>query len=331
MKTIFIVTCGLLWFVSSAEAQDPHFSQFFMAPQLINPSLAGTGTGAWRVMGNVRQQWSNAGTSFNTSSLSGDTRFHFFEGSGSFIGLGGQVLSDKSLNGAFQSVHAAGSLSYHVRLNEQSRIGMGVQGMYSNRRLDYTALRFGEQFSSGGFDASLPSGESKIAENRSFMSFATGLQYAYKSDQFAFDMGVAAFHLNRPVQSLLDDANRILPVRYSAHTSVDYRTGSDWLVNMNIVFQQQASSGNMAGGFSLGKDISFNEIPVIINAGAWYRYGDAIYPFVGLQWDKVQMGISYDVNVSKQMLGPSLPRSLEISLVIKDVLYDGGYIPCPWK
>jgi type IX secretion system PorP/SprF family membrane protein len=302
-----------------------------MAPQLVNPSLVGTGGGAWRIMGNIRQQWSNAGTSFNTSSLSGDTRIRFYEGSNSFIGVGGQVLSDKSLNGAFQSVHAAGSVSYHVSLNEQSRIGMGMQAMYSNRRLDYTALRFGEQFSSGGFDAALPSGETKIAENRSFMSFGTGLQYAHTSEWLAFEFGIAAFHLNRPVQSLLDDANRILPARYTAHASVDYRTTSDWLVNMNVLFQQQASVSSMSAGASFGKNISASEIPVIVSAGAWYRHADAVYPFISLQWDKVQIGLSYDVNVSKQLIGPSLPRSLELSLVIRDILYDGGYIPCPWK
>jgi hypothetical protein len=70
---------------------------------------------------------------------------------------------------------------------------------------------------------------------------------------------------------------------------------------------------------------------MIVNAGAWYRYADALYPFIGLQWDHVQISLSYDINVSKQINGPSHPRSMEISLVIKNILPDGGYTQCPWK
>jgi hypothetical protein len=129
----------------------------------------------------------------------------------------------------------------------------------------------------------------------------------------------------------MNDPAQLLPVRYVAHGSFDYRTESDWLVNMNLAYQVQSNTRNLAAGASVGRNLSLTEIPMIVNAGAWYRYADAIYPFIGLQWDHVQIGFSYDINVSKQINGPSHPRSMEISLIVKDILPDGGYIQCPWK
>jgi hypothetical protein len=41
----------------TASAQDIHFSQFFEAPLLRNPSLAGIFTGDLRVQGVYRTQW----------------------------------------------------------------------------------------------------------------------------------------------------------------------------------------------------------------------------------------------------------------------------------
>jgi len=36
----------------------------------------------------------------------------------------------------------------------------------------------------------------------------------------------------------------------------------------------------------------------ILYLGGWYRYQDAIAPYVGFQYSKMQFGLSYDVNVS---------------------------------
>ncbi len=50
--TMLLLVCML-----QAKAQDPHFSQFFEAPLLRNPSLAGLFAGDIRVQGVYRSQW----------------------------------------------------------------------------------------------------------------------------------------------------------------------------------------------------------------------------------------------------------------------------------
>ncbi len=51
-----------------ATAQDIHFSQFFEAPLLRNPSLAGIFTGDVRVQAVYRDQWNSITDAYRTTS-----------------------------------------------------------------------------------------------------------------------------------------------------------------------------------------------------------------------------------------------------------------------
>ena len=83
----------------SLHAQDPHFSQFFMAPQFINPALAGHHYGDWQVMSNMRTQWANAGTPFNTETIVGDYKIIGKEENENTLSAGLAFMSDQSMNG----------------------------------------------------------------------------------------------------------------------------------------------------------------------------------------------------------------------------------------
>jgi hypothetical protein len=50
-----------------ALAQDIHFSQFFEAPLLRNPSLAGIFTGDVRIQAVYRDQWNSVTTAYKTA------------------------------------------------------------------------------------------------------------------------------------------------------------------------------------------------------------------------------------------------------------------------
>ena len=66
--------CGavLLCLLHSANAQDVHFSQFFEAPLLRNPSLAGLFNGDIRVQGVYRDQWNSITNAYRTGSLNAE-------------------------------------------------------------------------------------------------------------------------------------------------------------------------------------------------------------------------------------------------------------------
>jgi type IX secretion system PorP/SprF family membrane protein len=331
MKKYFLYSISFFITVSAMHAQDPHFSQFFMVPQLLNPATSGTGSGDWRIMSNYRQQWGNAGTPFNTFSFSLDAKLKGKEEGQNTLGGNITFMADQSMDGAFKSVYASGGLAYHQRLNENNRLGIGFQATYGSRRLDYSQLTFGEQFTSGGFDVSLPTGETGLYNMKPYTSISAGLLYGYSSEYLNVDMGVAGFHLNKTTQTFLNDKSQILPIRYVAHMNLEYKASKKLLMNMNAVYQQQSSQHYYAIGGSIGYDVSEGEGNTILYGGGWFRQADAIYPYVSLLFGSVQIGLSYDVTVSSQNKGPVQPKSFELSMIIRQSKSTPGVIPCPWK
>ena len=327
-----IINIVLLFLITAkVVAQDPHFSQFFMAPQFINPALVGNHSGDWQLMSNIRQQWGNAGTPFNTQTFAGDMKLLGKGENENTLAGGFAFMSDQSMNGAFKSIYATGSLAYQMQVSEKSRLGIGFQGNYANRRIDYDRLVFGEQFTSGGFDVTLPTGEIAIASMKPYFSVGAGLLYNYKKENFNLDFGMAAFHLNRPKQSFLLDGNELLPIRYVAHLNMEFKLSDGLVLDFNNIFQQQAKPAYFATGGALGKDISSGDGVSVFYAGGWFREGDSFYPYLGWLKGNVQVGLTYDVTHSKQNQGPSVPRSFELSIVIKNNQLHPGMIPCPWK
>jgi type IX secretion system PorP/SprF family membrane protein len=326
---LYLLSSGLI--VTSSVAQDPHFSQFFNSGYLVNPALIGSSTSDWRVTGNVRQQWNNAETPYNTASVNFETRVLKNVTKNNRLGVAAAFMSDQSLNGAFKTNVSSTSLAYHVNINSESFIGLGMTGQFFSRTLDLSALTFGEQFTSGGFNTILPTGETALSTMKPFVSVGVGMLYSFSRDRLSLNAGVSSFNVNRPKQTFLADPNQFLPTRFAAHMNLEYDLSSLLLVNFNSIFHTQSKQAYFSGGGSLGFDISNAERRNIMYMGAWYRSIDAVVPFWGIQIENIFVGASYDVTVSKQNLGPSNPRTLEISFIFRQRNSIPGVIPCPWK
>src|SRR5215217_7469837 len=84
-----LVTCYL-----PLAAQDIHFSQFFEAPLLRNPSLAGIFSGDYRVQAVYRDQWNSVTTAYKTVSLNGEYKMPVGNAN-DFLTVGLQMLQDR--------------------------------------------------------------------------------------------------------------------------------------------------------------------------------------------------------------------------------------------
>lgn len=310
--------------------QDPHYSQFFLSPNVVNPAITGSTNADWRVMSNYRQQWNNAETPFNTSSVTGEIKLLKQQTGDHALGTSISILADNSLDGAFKSVYASGTLAYHLKVSEDSKIGAGLIAQYVSRTLDLTSLTFGEQFTSGGFDVSFPTGETALSNMKPFLSVGSGLLYSLSRNYLSLNAGISVFNINRPRQTFLSDPTEFLPVRFASNFNLEYEASDNVLLNFNSIFQSQKRQSYFAFGGSVGLDISYSERRNIMYLGGWYRSNDAITPYWGLQIGNAQLGISYDITTSKQNSGPSVPRTLELSLIIRQKSQIPGVIPCPW-
>lgn len=360
LKISFVVLAILLW-IGRAVAQDPSFSQFFSSPLNVNPALTAQINSKWRAISNYRSQWIGPNEPYTTGTISFDSKI-FQNLADNYVdeitrvGIGGMMLYDQTLGGALKSSFASLNLSGNVRLKEgngtemngfkirhiskirmdaaaEQRIGAGIGISYGNRRVDFTKITFENQFNGIGFDASLPSGESGLENMKPFVSANAGLLYSYINDGINFDFGVAAFHFNKPKQTVLNNDKEFLAPRYVVHTNYERSLTDQVVLNTNGIYQYQSGASYFSIGGAVGYYLSDDEnFPQMVNAGLWYWSKNAIIPYLGYSYGDFQLGVTYDITTSKLSQASKRMQTFELCLIVRGGSSDkSGVIPAPWK
>src|SRR3954470_8159605 len=95
MKTCLLLMVLTFGFTFSVRSQDIHFSQFFEAPLMRNPSLAGIYEGDVRAQIVYRDQWNSFTEAYKTASLNVEYKMPLKKGN-DFITVGVQFLGDQA-------------------------------------------------------------------------------------------------------------------------------------------------------------------------------------------------------------------------------------------
>ena len=141
-------------------AQDIHFSQFFEAPLLRNPSLAGLFAGDVRMQSVYRTQWQSVTVPYQTVSLNGEYKFSVGQ-SNDFMTIGGQILYDKAGSIALSATHILPVINYHKSLSDvkNSYLSLGFMGGLVQRKLDRSKVTTNSQFDGNDYNGNLADGE----------------------------------------------------------------------------------------------------------------------------------------------------------------------------
>jgi len=322
-----------------AHAQDPAFSQFFSSPLNINPALTAKINADWRVIANFRDQWIGPASPYATGTISYDrkvmqNKIPNVHEEKNTLGLGGMLMYDYAMDGIVKSVYASANVSYDVVLAKQNavhRLGAGFGATYGSKTVDFNRLTWEEQWVGyAGFNTNLPSGEAALSNMKPWLSANAGLVYSITSEKTNFDIGAAGFHLNTPRQTFLQDKHERLPIRKVAHANFETFLHEELVLNVNTIYQFQEEAKYYSFGAGLGYYIP-NHPDVIVNAGIWYWSDNAIIPYVGFAYKDFQIGLSYDVTISKLREATMKPKTFEISLILRGIKEPTAIIPCPWK
>lgn len=334
-KQAFILS-ALIVITMRTVGQDPSFSQFFSSPLNINPALTGNINGEWRAISNIRSQYAGPAYPYQTGTASFDAKILADRiPEGHTFGLGTMFMYDKAMDGILKSTYASVNMSYNVKLGGDETehfIGAGFGFIYGYRRVDFSRLIFGEQFTGNSFNTNLPTGESALSDMKQYISSSAGLTYTIRSEFANLDIGYAGLHLNKPKQTFLQDDNQILPIRHVAHANYELFLNDYLVLNTNGVYMKQNTASYFSVGGGVGRFID-EEGTMMVNAGLWYWSDNAIVPYVGVTYKNFQVGFSYDVAISKLNNAPQRPRTWEFSLIIRNGGNEkiAGVIPCPWK
>src|ERR1043165_2339581 len=324
MKKV-ILFIGLLIVMRSMNAQDPSFSQFFSSPLNVNPALTARINSDWRVISNFRDQGIGPASPYATGTISYETKIlqnkipNVHEEKNT-LGLGGMLMYDYAMDGIMKSVYASANMSYNIVLSDGPvvhRLGAGFGASYGRRTVDFSRLTWEEQWVGyGGFDKNLPSGELALINMKPYFSLSSGFVYSITTQNSNVDIGGAVFHVNTPKQTFLKDPNQRLAMRKVAHANFETFLNSSVVLNVNAIYQFQEEAEYYSFGAGLGYYVPQNP-DVIFNIGAWYWSKNAVIPYVGFAYKDFQLGLSYDVTISKLNQASINPKTFELSLIFR--------------
>lgn len=120
------------------QAQDIHFSQYYMAPLYQNPALAGA-LHDLQANVNFKEQWKSFGNAYRTTAASFDLTLQKKKSNKGFFAAGVNFFSDKAGDSNLKTSLANLTIAYHIELGDYQRLGIGIQGGIFQRGISYTS------------------------------------------------------------------------------------------------------------------------------------------------------------------------------------------------
>lgn len=302
--------------------QDIHFSQYNASPFNLNPALTGAFDGAFRFVGNERRQWASVTVPYQTFGFSADA--NNFLNSGIHSGL--SVYSDKAGDSQFGTLQIGASAGYSMALNADSaqKISFGIFPVFTQRKINYSDLQFDNQYNGRQYDGSLNNFENFSRDQRGYFNAASGLAWFYTmTNRKVFAAGISLYNLLKPQQSFFNDRTIKLDRRINFHAAMQLMLSEKFDLLPSALFMKQGKLTEIDIGTSVkyvldGRPFHYRAL----YAGAWTRAKDAGFITAGMDFDNLNVGLSYDINYSKLRPASNMRGGLEVS-----VIYIIRYLP----
>ncbi len=326
MKTNYrrLILLGIIlmagWF--KLAGQDVHYSQMYATPLYVNPAFTGNHECDYRVGVNYREQAASFTVPFTTYSAWGDTRFSpkFLRQRGWF-GVGAHLYYDNAGDGDLTKVQAMLFTAYSQGFNADNSLygSLGIGLGITNRSINVNNLIFGDTWDPNNyrFDPQLyPSGDPKALQNTSifYPDFNLGLSVHHLvSEKWMYEVGASISHINTPEESFYGSGNNKVGRKYIAHATLQRILTDRFLIKPEVYFIAHEGVQETI----LGANMVFSAKELKLHGGLWTRVGRDIIPVLGVEYNKLIVLFSYDVNVSKQRVASNYKGGFELSLTKK--------------
>ncbi|TVR77750.1 MAG: type IX secretion system membrane protein PorP/SprF [Chitinophagaceae bacterium] len=333
---IAVIFTIVFFITSELKSQDIHFSQFNAAPLYLNPALTGVNSCDYRFAANFRNQWTNV-ANYRTLMASYDMNLG---GTGmpnsNFGGVGVTFFSDKAGDIDLATNQVNLYLSYTMSLDNRGRslLSTGITGGYGQRSIDPTKITTDAMFGPDGFDPNANSMESIPNDRVRYWDMGVGMVYSYtpKKDLNYFG-GLSFSHLNQPNISFLDIIDESQYIKITVHGGGHIPLSDRLFLVPSFIYLNQGPSSQLNIG-SLVR-IKRNQLPsddFSFYVGGWYRWGDAAILSTRVDFGEFNIGLSYDLNVSKLAAATKGNGGPELSFIYTGCLSNrkNNVVFCPF-
>ena len=326
-------TCSTVYL----SAQDAGFTQFYASPLFINPAMAGSFNGSYRVGILYRDQYRSAlDRPFKTFTASGDVKFAFGnvkEKNPDLFALGIMFYSDRIGIFDLNTTSIAVSGAFHKSLNKKKNqyLSGGIQFNLSHKSLNYEDLFFQDQFNSiDGY--TLASGEFLPVNNFGYGNLGLGLNHSISPNRrTSFSVGIAAFNLLNQNISFFEkqditnpniQLDVFLKPKIVFNAAASFQAADFVYIDPRVLYSQQGDLQQLTlvnlfkyklprsegKTFYGGPGLKFANNTV--NTGI-----ESIIITGGFEYKGLLIGLSYDHNLSSFQAGRTGLSSFEFSII----------------
>lgn len=328
---LFIV---LVVFGITSRAQNPRLSMFDASPLHLNPAYAGKFDGKFRALAHVSSQSADsAKNSHATIAFDYNSKWDVNKPAPrKYLGFGFQHyrygdMGNSPISASFTSLSGA----YHTLLDKRGRhyFGAGAQAIFASGKLDRSKpYVYEKEISGGGFRFRESDTDTPFASH-SYVDFAVGVYYGYKTPQFRFEAGLSMYHLfypkndifqldpdqpslrHRGVFSMKFDFN-LNDTRNIAFKSVYWADGLYWL-------SRQFDSDNLIAfwnGIELTRNYNIDK-KYYFNYGLFTRNFRTVMPQVSIFYNRsYNLRLSYETPINSTKFSAYNAKRAELALIM---------------
>jgi len=212
------------------------------------------------------------------------------------------AASDKSNAGILNNTLGMLGISYAVPISQhETYLAIGFHGKYYTSNFNIAGISggFGDQFGAYGPIEGQPSAD-RLASGWSYGHFNANVGASVfsngKYDKWYF--GISAQQVNQPYSYRIKSDSTRLKADYGIQGGYKFTTSTDDEVAFCMSMSWQGPA------YRHYYDLSYTKaVPELVGGGAvglglGYRYNDAVIPHIDLRYQKLVIGIMYDVNIS---------------------------------
>lgn len=309
-------------------AQDFIPSQFYQQPLLRNPALAGVFEGDIRVNAAFRNQWQSVTVPFRTGILSAEYKLPVADWN-DWITLGLQGSYDEAGDIRLKRTQVLPVINYHKSLsgNADDYLSLAFMAGPVNSQFDPTKITTDEQFVNGSYSPFNPTGQNLSRTGFTYWDASTGITFSSGfGDRSRYYAGAALYHFNKPVVAYYTgNSNVRLQPRMALNAGLTAFISEINTLRIFTDYFKQGGHEEVFAGALYGTVLSDNydsKLNCTLYLGCSYRWNDALVPTLKLDWYKIDLGISYDINVSKLKAASSWRGGLEVTASYKTGLHN---------